>query len=124
MTAVFHQVDNHLSDGVYPVLVSKREEEEASSLDGSRRGGGSGRGGRDALPQQTPFLQISIIKEVNQSTNTAHYDYVAFRCDGLVVVGNMVVASVNAQRTRESQKYRGEALGGLFGDRTEASPED
>jgi len=86
-TIVDHQVDNHLSDGVYPVLVSKREEAEPSSLDGSRRGGGSGGGGRDAQPQQTPFLQISIIKEVNQSTNTAHYDYVAFRCDGLVGIG-------------------------------------
>ncbi len=91
-----HQVDNHLSDGVYPVLVSKREEEEPSSLDGSRRGGGSSRGGRDAQPQQTPFLQMSIIKEVNQSTNTAHYNYVAFRCEGLMMMGIRVITNVNA----------------------------
>eukprot|EP00752_Nemacystus_decipiens_P006311 g5691.t1 len=63
------QVDNHLSDGVYPVLVSCKKEEESPSQ-GSKGGG---------MQQETPFLQISIIKEVNQATNTAHYDYVAFR---------------------------------------------
>ncbi|CAM9140186.1 unnamed protein product [Hapterophycus canaliculatus] len=70
------QVDNHLSDGIYPVLMSKREEEDRSLRDGSRGSGGNKRGG---AKEETPFLQLSIIKEVNQSTNTAHYDYVAFR---------------------------------------------
>eukprot|EP00903_Cladosiphon_okamuranus_P017946 g16513.t1 len=63
------QVDSHLSDGIYPVLVSCKREEESSPP--------SGKG--EEAQQETPFLQISIIKEVNQSTNTAHYDYVAFR---------------------------------------------
>lgn len=75
-TLSFFQVDNYLSDGIYPVLMSKREEEDRSLRDGSRGGGGS-KGGKEQ--EETPFLQLSIIKEVNQSTNTAHYDYVAFR---------------------------------------------
>ncbi|CAM9455743.1 unnamed protein product [Ectocarpus sp. 4 AP-2014] len=79
------QVDNHLPDSIYPVLLSKRQEEPPSAGDGNRGGGsgslGSGSGGSSSgRPQQeTPFLQLSIIKEVNQATNTAHYDYVAFR---------------------------------------------
>lgn len=69
---LFCQVDNHLSDGIYPVLVSCKREEEDSSHGGDGRKGGPAQ-------QETPFLQLSIIKEVNQATNTAHYDYVAFR---------------------------------------------
>ncbi|CAN0569764.1 unnamed protein product, partial [Ectocarpus sp. 12 AP-2014] len=60
------QVDNYLSDRVYPVLVSSKKEEESSS-DGGK--------GSQTQQQETPFLQVSIIKEVNQATNTAHYDY-------------------------------------------------
>lgn len=69
-------MDNHLSDCVYPVLMSKRQDEDSSAKEGSDRGDGKGGGG---ARQETPFLQISIIKEVNQATNTAHFDYVAFR---------------------------------------------
>ncbi|CAM9617791.1 unnamed protein product, partial [Ectocarpus fasciculatus] len=50
-------------------LEASRNEEESSS------DGGKG----SQTQQETPFLQLSIIKEVNQATNTAHYDYVAFR---------------------------------------------
>ncbi|CAN0206295.1 unnamed protein product, partial [Ectocarpus fasciculatus] len=71
------QVDNHLPDSIYPVLLSKRQEEASSSGDGSRGGGsgslgsGSGRSSSSRPQQETPFLQLSIIKEVNQATNTA-----------------------------------------------------
>lgn len=61
------QVDNHMPDGLYPVLVSGRADP-----------GEKGRDGRSGKAP-TPFLQLSIIKEVNKSTNTAHFDYVAFR---------------------------------------------
>lgn len=74
------QVDNHLPDGLYPVLVSKREDEDSSRHGGS--GGGGGTRGK-AKDGPVPFLQLSVIKEVNQATNTAHFDYVAFRWGGV-----------------------------------------
>ena len=67
---MFCQVDNHLSEGVYPVLMGKREQAEYFS------------GREDPTLLETPFLEMTIIKEVNTATNTAHYNYVAFRCDG------------------------------------------
>ena len=67
---VLYQVDNHLSDGVYPVLLGKREETEYFS----------GRGDPQAL--ETPFLQMTIIKEVDNAKKSSHFNYVAFRCDG------------------------------------------
>lgn len=73
------QVDNHLPDGLYPVLVSKREDEDSSRHGGSGGGGGTGGKGKE---KAVPFLQLSVIKEVNQATNTAHFDYVAFRWGG------------------------------------------
>lgn len=73
------QVDNHLPGAIFPVVVSKRQEETPPHGDG-RRADGSNPNSSPAPRQETPFLQLSIIKEVNQSTNTAHYDYVAFRC--------------------------------------------
>lgn len=74
------QVDNHLPGAIFPVLVSKRREEKPPHGDDKRLddGGNSESSGRSQR-QETPFLQLSIIKEVNQSTNTAHYDYVACR---------------------------------------------
>lgn len=72
------QVDNHLPGAMFPVLVSKRQE-ETSPHGNERRDDGSNSHIGQAQRQETPFLQLSIIKEVNQSTNTAHYDYVAFR---------------------------------------------
>lgn len=69
-------MDNHLPDGIYPVLLSKREEED-NSLGGGRRGSGGSKRGEEM--EATPFFKLSVIKEVNQRTNTAHYDYVAFR---------------------------------------------
>ena len=85
------QVDNHLSDGVYPVLVSCKSEEEGSSQ--SRKG--------DEAPRTTPFLQISIIKEVNQATNTAHYNYVAFRCVGSMIYGSVRGGGTEGSKRRE-----------------------
>lgn len=60
------QVDNHLPAALYPVLVSGMEE-----------AGDDGSGKRPSEP--TPFLEVSVIKEVNEATNTDHFDYVAFR---------------------------------------------
>lgn len=60
--------------------MSARELVENRPSEGGRGGkAGGGKEGGEQKPQKTPFLQISVIKEVNQSTNTAHYDYVAFR---------------------------------------------
>lgn len=86
-------MDNHLPDGLYPVLVSKREDEDSSRQGGDGGGGGTrGRGKEEPVP----FLQLAVIKEVNQATNTAHFDYVAFRWgrvgwDGLYVSGDRTV---------------------------------
>ena len=63
-------MDNHLSDGVYPVLLGKTQQAEYSSGHG------------DPTPIDTPFLEMTIIQEVNSTTNTAHYNYVALRCNG------------------------------------------
>lgn len=60
-----------MPDGLYPVLVSGRADEDDSK-------GGKG-GGGDRGKTTMPFLQLSIIKEVNNTTNTAHFNYVAFR---------------------------------------------
>ena len=69
------QVDNHLPDALYPVLISKRDDEDS----GICGGGGARRTGKGTVDEPVPFLQLSVIKEVNQATNTAHFDYVAFR---------------------------------------------
>lgn len=77
---VLYQVDNHLPGVIFPVLVSKRQEETPVTGDkGQAEGIGSSGGGARVPLEETPFLELSIIKEVNQTTNTAHYDYVAFR---------------------------------------------
>ncbi|CAM9938207.1 unnamed protein product, partial [Discosporangium mesarthrocarpum] len=51
------QVDNHLPGAAFPILLAP--------------------GGREE--EESPFVKLSIIKEVDQSTNTAHYNLVAVR---------------------------------------------
>ena len=63
------KVDNFLPDGLYPVIVSKRPDDSSARTDK----------GKDNRQEKEPFLQMTIIREINESTNTAHYDYVAFR---------------------------------------------
>ena len=68
--ALICQVDNHLSDGVYPVLLGKKEETEYFNVH------------EDPTLLETPFLEMTIIRELDNVMDTIHYNYVAFRCDG------------------------------------------